>query len=300
MNGARDLAAAQIAAGQRTMVSTQQLAECDLGKDAIAHRVKSGRLHPEFQGVYSVGCGELPPLAREQGALIATGQGSFLSHRSSAFAWGLREVAPTEVEVTVVGRCCASRNGIRVHRIRTIDDRELRRREGLWVSSPARLCLEIAASSPADLPDVIDAGLANRLLNRREVEAMLGRHRGQRGAARLAAVLGDESAMTITRSRAEKAMLKLIRDARLPQPEVNVRLGPYKPDFMWRSHQLIVELDSYGFHGGPGGFQNDREKDLYYRDAGFDVLRFTRAHVVYEPTVVLVRLAQALALRAPA
>lgn len=42
------------------------------------------------------------------------------------------------------------------------------------------------------------------------------------------------------------------------------------------------------------------EKDLYYRDAGFDVIRFTRAHVVYEPTVVLVRLAQALALRAPA
>ncbi len=74
----------------------------------------------------------------------------------------------------------------------------------------------------------------------------------------------------------------------------------YKPDFMWRSHRLIVELDSYGFHGGPDAFQNDREKDLYYRDAGFDVLRFTRAHVVYEPTVVLVRLAQALALRAPA
>jgi very-short-patch-repair endonuclease len=300
MKGARDLAAAQIAAGQRTMVSTQQLAECDLGKDAIAHRVKSGRLHPEFQGVYSVGCGELPPLAREQGALIATGQGSFLSHRSAAFVWGLREVAPAEVEVTVVGRCCASRNGIRVHRIRTIDDRELRRREGLWVSSPARVCLEIAASSPADLPDVIDAGLANRLLNRREIEAMLGRHRGQRGAARLAAILGDESAMTITRSRAEKGMLKLIRDARLPQPEVNVRLGPYKRDFMWRSHHLIVELDSYGFHGGPDAFQNDREKDLYYRDAGFDVIRFTRAHVVYEPTVVLVRLAQALALRASA
>ena len=95
-------------------------------------------------------------------------------------------------------------------------------------------------------------------------------------------------------------MLKLIRDARLPQPEVNVRLGPYKPDFMWRSHHLIVELDSYGFHGGPDAFQNDREKDLYYRDAGFDVIRFTRAHVVYEPTVVLVRLAQALALRASA
>lgn len=58
-----------------------------------------------------------------------------------------------------------------------------------------------------------------------------------------------------------------------------------------------MELDSYTFHGGPDGFQRDRDKDLYYRDQGFDVLRFTRVHVVAEPTRVLVRLAQALARR---
>jgi very-short-patch-repair endonuclease len=107
-------------------------------------------------------------------------------------------------------------------------------------------------------------------------------------------MLGDESAMTITRSRAEKAMLKLVRNAGLPVPDVNVRLGPYRPDFLWRQERLIVELDSYRFHGGRDGFQHDREKDLFYRDAGFDVLRFTRWHVVHEPTVVLVRLVRAL------
>jgi very-short-patch-repair endonuclease len=297
--GARDLAVARIAAVQRTMINTEQLAGCGLGKDAIAHRVKSGRFHPEFYGVYSVGCGELPPLARELGALLACGRGSFLSHESAAFVWGLCETAPAEVDVSVVGRCCESRHGMRVHRIREIDTRELRRREDLWVSSPARVCLEVAAASPSYLPDIIDTGLAKRLLNRREIDAVLRRHRGRRGAARLAAFLGDESAMTITRSRAEKAFLKLIDDARLPRPLVNHRLVRYEPDFMWPDQRLIVELDSYGFHGGPGAFQNDREKDLYYRDAGFDVLRFTRAHVVYEPAMVLVRLAQALGRRSP-
>ena len=300
MSGERDLAVARIAAAQRTMVSTKQLADCGMGKDAIAHRVRSGRLHPEFQGVYSVGCGELPPLARELGALMACGTGSFLSHRSAAFVWGLSGVPPAEVELSVVGRCCESRRGIRVHRVQGIDQRELRRREDLWVSSPARVCLEIAAVSPPALPGVIDEGLARRLLTRPEIEAVLGRHRGQRGTAGLAAILGDDSAMTITRSQAEKAMLKLIRDGRLPRPEVNVRLGPYKPDFMWRSHHLIVELDSYTFHGGPRGFQRDYDKDLFYRDAGFDVLRFLRAHVVHEPAPVLVRLAQTLARLAPA
>jgi very-short-patch-repair endonuclease len=297
--GSKDLAVAKIAAGQRTLVSSAQLAECGLDKDSVAHRVHSGRLHPEFHGVYSVGCGELPPLARELAALLACGEKSFLSHHSAAFVFGLREAPPAEVAVSVVGRCCASREGMQVHRVHSIDGRELRQHERLWVSSPARLCLEIAATSPSDLPGVIDAGLAGRLLNRREIEAVLSRHRGRRGAARLAAVLGDESLMTITRSQAEKAMLKLIRDGRLPRPDVNQRLGPYRPDFMWRPQRLIVELDSYGFHGGPDAFQSDREKDLYYRDASFDVLRFTRAHVVYEPAMVLVRLARALALRDP-
>jgi hypothetical protein len=39
--------------------------------------------------------------------------------------------APATVEITVVGRSRASRKGIRVHRIRAIDDREVRHHEGL-------------------------------------------------------------------------------------------------------------------------------------------------------------------------
>ncbi len=58
---------------------------------------------------------------------------------------------------------------------------------------------------------------------------------------------------------------------------------------------MIVELDSPTYHSGPGVFQRDREKDLVFRDAGFDVLRFTRAHVIHEPAMVLVRLVRALA-----
>jgi hypothetical protein len=46
---------------------------------------------------------------------------------------------------------------------------------------------------------------------------------------------------------------------------------------------------------GPGAFRRDREKGLLFGGAGFDVLRPTRAHVVYQPTRVAVLLAQALA-----
>jgi very-short-patch-repair endonuclease len=76
-----------------------------------------------------------------------------------------------------------------------------------------------------------------------------------------------------------------------------VRFGRFEADFVWRQERVIVELDSATFHSGPGVFQRDREKDLVFRAAGFDVLRPTRWHVVHEPTRVLVLIAQALTRR---
>src|SRR5690349_3513517 len=202
------------------MITTEQLAACGLGKDAVAHRVGSGRFRPAFQSVYSVSCGELPPLALEFAALLACGAGSFISHHSAAFVWGMRKCAPEQVEVSVVGRNCWRREGVRVHRIKRIDKRELRKHEGLWVSSPARAVLEVAAVGTKDeLVDVIDAGLALRRFTPRDLKLVLEHHRGRRGSARLAEVLADDTNMAISRSEAEKALLRLIRDAGLPMPE---------------------------------------------------------------------------------
>lgn len=280
------------------MVGTEQLWECGLGRDAIAYRVASGRFQVVFQGVYFVGSGELPPLALEEAALMACRKGSFISHESAAFVWEMRKTPPAQVEVSVVGHNCWRRKGMRVHRIQAIDKREVQRERRLWVSSPARAVLEVAAVGTRDeLVDVIDAGLALRRFTPGDLKLVLARNRPCRGAARLAEVLADDTAMAISRSRAEKALLRLIRDAGLPMPETNVKLGRYEPDFVWREQRLIVELDSATYHSGPGVFQSDREKDLVFRGARFDVLRPTRAHVIYEPTRVLVLLAQALARR---
>jgi very-short-patch-repair endonuclease len=287
---------ARIASGQRMLLTTEQLGECGLGRDAVAYRVASGRFQVVFQGVYFVGCGELPRLAREQAALLACGERSFISHRSAAFVWGMLKTPPEEVDVSVAGRNCWRRKGLRVHRIGGIDRRELRRYEGLWVSSPARAALEVAATGTRhELVDAIDAGLAERRFTPGDLKSVLARNRPCRGAGRLAEVLADDAAMAISRSRAEKALLRLIRDAGLPMPETNVKIGRFEADFVWREQKVIVELDSATYHSGPGVFQRDREKGLVFRGAGFDVLRPTRAHVVYEGTRVLVLLAQALA-----
>jgi len=295
-----DGAISALAGRQRTMATPEQLVACGLGKDAIKYRTRTGRYTVVFRGVLSVVSGDFPPLAREQAALLACGAGAFLSHHTAAFIWGLRQPHPYEIDVTVVSRFVRTRKGIRAHHARTIERRELRRHQGLWISSPARSQLEIAAGLPVqELRDSVGQGLARRLFSKSDIEGVLARHPHARGARRLAAVAGDEEAMTITRSRAERAFLKLIRDSGLPRPLANQRLGNYVPDFTWPDHRLIVEIDSYQFHAGPDGFDHDRKKDLFYRAAGFDVLRFTRNQVVHEPAMVLVTLAQALTRLAP-
>lgn len=281
------------------MISAVQLHAGGISKRAIERAVRAGRLHPEFRGVYSFGCGVLPPLAREQGALLACGERAFLSHHTSAFIWGLRKVQPVEVEVSVVGRSAPSRKGIRVHRIQAVDRQEVRLHQGLWVSSPARAVLEIAAMLPlADLARAIDDGLANRALTRPEIDAVLARHAGYRGAGRLATVLTGGGGTTITRSEAEKRFLRLIRAARLPPPKTNQPFGRFELDFVWPRERLVVEIDGYQFHSGPASFHRDHEKDLAARDAGLDVLRFTRDHVVKQSEAVLARVAGELARRA--
>lgn len=299
VDGWRDGAVAAVAGAQRTIVSHQQLVGLECGRHVIAHWVGRGRLHVVFHGVYSVVRGELPPLALEQAALLACGEHAFLSHDTAAFIWGLRKWHPVDVEVSVVGRYRASSKGIRVHRLGQIDKRDIRHHEGVWVSSPERAVLEIAAGlSPREVGAAIDEGLARDVLDRRKLADVLARHRGRRGAGQLAAVLAGGGGRVITRSHAEKAFLKLIRDAGLPRPEVNQPVGRWEADFMWPEHRLVVEIDGYGFHSGPRAFHRDHEKDLAFRDAGLDVMRFTRDHVVDQPPQVLARVAAELARRA--
>jgi very-short-patch-repair endonuclease len=298
MTQGRDAAIAALAGRQRTILSHEQLTALGCSRRVIAHWVHRGRFQLVFHGVYSVVRAELPPLAREQAALIACGEHAFLSHGTSAAIWGLLRTLPIEVEVSAVGRRCSSRKGIRLHEIRAINRREVKRHEGLWVSTPARAVLELAATGTTDeVTRAIDEGLAHRLFSPNELRAVLAGNRPCRGAVRLDAILGDETATALSRSRKEKRLLRGLRDARLPMPETNVKFGRLEADFLWRRERLVVEVDGYPFHRGPAAFNRDHEKDLVFRGAGLDVLRFTGDHVEKQLTMVLARIAGELARR---
>ena len=86
-----------------------------------------------------------------------------------------------------------------------------------------------------------------------------------------------------TRSRAERRLRALVLASDLPKPEVNVPIGPYEADLLWRPERLIVEADSYRFHSGRESFEHDCQRDFYLESQGFHVIRVTWANLQRDP-----------------
>jgi hypothetical protein len=95
---------AKLAATQAGNIAVRQLMADGIGRGAIAHRVRRGRLHFRHQGVYAVGHTAPPPLAREFAAFLACGEDAVISHGSAAAVWGFLPRPAGDVHVTIPGR----------------------------------------------------------------------------------------------------------------------------------------------------------------------------------------------------
>src|SRR3954451_6144900 len=104
-----------LARRQHDAVKRAQLLDLGYSRQAIEHRLWSGRLHrTPWRGVYAVGRPELTRLGFLMAAVLASGVDAALSHVAAAELWGIRGKA-NEIDVTVpTGR--AKRRGIKSHR----------------------------------------------------------------------------------------------------------------------------------------------------------------------------------------
>jgi very-short-patch-repair endonuclease len=286
---------ARLASRQKGVVARRQLLAAGVSRRMIDHLIRCGFLHPIHRGVYAVGHLALPQYAHEQAALLACGDGSVITGGSGLYVWGILDARPSDVEVTVAGRHCRKRDGIRLHLTNDLDERDVRRRHGLRVVFPALALIEYAADATDDeLGDAVATARIKGRIRDGELERALERFGRRRGAARMRAFLEDEGGPSITRSRAERRFRKLIRQAGLPQPRTNVRLGSYEPDFLWVDEKVIVEVDSWKFHGHRRAFETDRKKDMVLRDAGYLVIRITWRQFTQETLWLIAHLARAL------
>jgi len=76
---------------------------------------------------------------------------------------------------------------------------------------------------------------------------------------------------------------------------VNVRVGSYEVDFLWRDFALIVETDGFEHHGSRAAFERDRDRDAHLQALGYRVVRFTWRQVTREPERVAATLSRLIA-----
>ncbi len=289
----------RLAGLQRRLAVREQLLGTGLGRGAIVHRLATGRMREVYRGVYLVGPGDVDPLIGELAAVLYFRGHAILSHRSAAVVWGLLERGPhDDVSLTTV-KARRSRRGLRLHRVKALHRRDLRVRDGLPLTAPARTLLDLAAEEPdADLEEALAVARQRGLASDAEIRAAIERAPRRKGAARLARLLDAGNASGFTRSKAERQMRALLRAAELPQPRANVPLLGYVADFFWPQHRLVVEVDGYLFHSDKASFESDRRRDQVFAAAGYTVIRVTWTQLLNEPLAVVARIAQALAARA--
>jgi hypothetical protein len=288
-----DLAIAEIADRQHGVLTAKQLVSVGLGRSAISERTSGGRLHRIHRGVYAVGHRGLSLHGRFMAAVLACGPGAVLSHVSAAVLWELLRPLDGPVHVSVPsasGR--ARRLGIHLHRSPSLNphpepspspsysQQEGGRRGRLLVTRRHNIPVTSVARTLEDLQRT--SLLAPHLLRRATRQAEI---RGYR----LEHLTSDR-----TRSDLETLFLAIVHRYALPLPEVNVKLGRWTVDFLWRSQRLVVETDFWGYHRGSISFEDDHARDLDLRAAGYAVLRYDDTQLESEPARVAEDVTRAL------
>ena len=270
---------------QHGVLTVHQLRAAGLGTHAIERRVSRGWLRRAHRGVYIVGALE-SDLTAPTAALAAYGRNAILSHRTAAVLWRLLPARPADpVDVTLLNANRRSRPGVRVHYAQAA---QTRRRHGLRLTSPVQTLADLA---PHELDEAYNEALVLRLVTNQEVRAFAAR------STALRELVEDPPGMT--RSRMERALRALIKQAGLPAPHSNVRVHGHEVDMYWPAHRLVVEFDGWDTHSSRTAFESDRLKDAALQLAGERVIRVTGRQLEGRPHALVARLAVAISTMRP-
>jgi very-short-patch-repair endonuclease len=222
-------------------------------------------------------------------AVLACGPEAVLSHRSAADLLGIRKSKRARIDVTAPGRRGRSPGGIEAHREGSLVAADRTKANGIPCTSVPRTLLDFAGVEPIwELRKAVGEAEVKRILDKTAVRDLIKHSRGRRGVARLRMVLDEIHPETKrTRSYMERLFLRLCTQAKLPRPEVNVKLriggDGFKPDFLWRDAGLIVEADSRQFHDTDMAFLDDRRREQRLQLAGWRVSHCTWWEIKHEP-----------------
>jgi very-short-patch-repair endonuclease len=282
---AREAKLADFARRRRHLLHRRDLNAHHFDDKAIQRRVEAGRLYRVHPAVY---CTHAPPLGwlqRIHAAVLACGLGAAAGHLFAANLLTVVDNRPAgPIDIVGAGQRGRKLDGIRTHRA-PLDPRDRTRVDGIPCTAAARTLVDIASLLDDEaLEDALIAADSLRILNRPRLEELIEERAGRPGMSRLAAFVSDDPVET--QHKNERRMFSLCREFGIPRPLTQYRIDvegrTYFADFCWPELRLIVEFDSWRWHGGRTKFEYDADRDQLLRIAGWQVVHFTRDQVVLQ------------------
>ena len=280
---------AELAACQHGNVTYAQVRAIGLSAAEIDARSACGWFIRRHRGVYAVGHVPSTPESRWFAGVLALGEDAVLSHVAAGAHLGIVPgAAVTEVIVpTTAGY--RKRDGIIVHRQR-LPAAHATIHRGIPITTPIRTLLDLAALlSVRALAKAFEQAQVRLHVAPAPLAAEVISRPRQRGNAKLRRILLGAVDPAAVRSVLELRFLRLCAEYGIPRPEVNVRIGDWTPDFLWRDWGLVVETDGYDFHRTAAARRRDAIKDDFLRGIGLEVLRLTWAEVTECPSATAAR-----------
>jgi hypothetical protein len=224
-------------------------------------------------------------------AVLASGDGAVLSHRSATALWGIWGPGTGEIHVTVPRKVRSTRSVRRHSSMLPDDEREVV--DGIPVTSAARAVLDLAvekgeAAAEAALREIEYLGIYGAV----SLPTLLARHPNHRGVGACREALDhvrDDPGGRL-RSPLEELFLPFLDAHGLPRPRLNAWLTiddeRFQVDCLWPAARLVAELDGWKSHRTKRAFRRDRARDRRLAAARFERVRITEDQVLEEPRSV--------------
>jgi very-short-patch-repair endonuclease len=229
--------------------------------------------------------------------VLAYGPGTVLSHRTAALLWGFQRTPKGPIHVTAPGgrQGIERRRGIWIHRCKLApEDRVVR--DGFPVTTVARTLFDLGEIVSLDsLRSAAEEAERLGLLRLQELEAVCERGRGRRALRPVRLLLADLRPPDEGRSPLEIRFPAFLREHRLPAPAQNVLVLGHEVDALWPAAKLVVELDSWEYHGHRAAFERDRARDPKLMIAGYRTIRVTHRRLDHEAAKLADEIRQLLA-----
>ncbi|WP_129666208.1 type IV toxin-antitoxin system AbiEi family antitoxin domain-containing protein [Phytoactinopolyspora endophytica] len=280
-------------------------------RSAIEHALRSGRIVRVRRGVYCDRAvwerSERMPADRHAievyAALLVVDKRGWASGYSAALLLELPmpKGEPHDVELSMPRRSQSRRAypGLRI-RAATAVEGDVVAIRGVPVTSPARTALDVARNHGFSSGLVLaDAVLRNELATPDDFGAIARRMSCWPGGADARSVAVHVSSKR--ESPGESVSYAAFVEAGMPLPECNVWIigegrDGVRSDFLWRDRRLVGEVDGFVKYTDPRWSTQDRvlvnekKRQLRIEEAGFVVVRWTPAEMLYEPRTVLERI----------